>query len=85
MIVCGCHEQFLSFLFQVLRDGKVFTNPDDDANGTGNATDGDLDAAYALFLAAREWKEAAYRTKGIEVCSWCHAPVNGGCALLWHP
>ena len=68
MPVCGCQEQPSNFLFQVLREGKVFTNPDDDANGTGNATDGDLDAAYALFLAAREWEEVAYKKRGIEVC-----------------
>ena len=66
----------------MLRDGKVFTNPDDDANGTGNATDGDLDAAYALFLAAREWKEAAYKKRGIEVRSWCQSTVNGRCLCL---
>lgn len=75
----------LRFLFQVLREGRVFTNPDDDANGTGNATDGDLDAAYALFLAAREWKEAAYKRRGTEVCSSCPSPVTGACALLWLP
>lgn len=37
----------------MLRDKKIFTNPDSSNNGWGSATDGDLDAAYALLLAGQ--------------------------------
>ena len=52
---------------QVLRQGKVFTNPDLDANATSSAPDGDLDAAYALLLAGRKWQHSAYTDRGVKV------------------
>ncbi|KAK9804689.1 hypothetical protein WJX72_000078 [[Myrmecia] bisecta] len=60
---------------QVCRGGKVFTNPDPDAGGQNCATDGDADAAYALLLAARQWKCEAYKARAISICKafheWC--------------
>ncbi|KAL3157183.1 hypothetical protein ABBQ38_001422 [Trebouxia sp. C0009 RCD-2024] len=80
-------DQFLSFYHhyensqglmcwqQVLREGKIFTNSDPDANATSSAPDGDLDAAYALLLAGRKWQHSAYTDRGLKICAalwtWC--------------
>ncbi|KAG5461233.1 MAG: Six-hairpin glycosidase-like protein [Olpidium bornovanus] len=41
---------------------------------TAPATDGDLDIAYALFLAARKWGNQAYRFRALGICKalWDH-------------
>ncbi len=54
---------------QVLRNKKIFTNPDSMNNGCGSATDGDLDAAYALLLAGQKWHDPLYTERGIEARS----------------
>ena len=54
---------------QVLRNKKIFTNPDSSYNGWGSATDGDLDAAYALLLAGQTWHDPLYTERGIKACS----------------
>ena len=51
----------------MLRNSKIFTNPDLAGNGAGSATDGDLDAAYALLLAGQKWHDPVYTERGIEV------------------
>ncbi|DBA92104.1 TPA: hypothetical protein ACH3X1_015830 [Trebouxia sp. C0004] len=60
---------------QVKRNGKILTNPDEDANATSSAPDGDLDAAYALLLAGRKWQHRPYTERGEKVCAalwkWC--------------
>ena len=50
---------------QVLRGNKIFTNPG--GNGRSSATDGDMDAAYALLLAGKKWKDQSYTERGIKV------------------
>ena len=54
---------------QVLRNKKIFTNPDSMNNGCGSATDGDLDAAYALLLAGQKWHDPLYTKRGVKACS----------------
>ena len=56
---------------QVKRNGKIFTNPDNDANATSSAPDGDLDAAYALLLAGRKWNCSSYTDRGVKVSVLC--------------
>lgn len=52
---------------QVLRNEKIFTDPNSDFNGVSSATDGDLDAAYAMLLAGQKWHEPLYTERGIKV------------------
>lgn len=52
---------------QVLRNEKIFTDPNSDFNGVNSATDGDLDAAYALLMAGQKWHEQSYTERGIKV------------------
>ena len=52
---------------QVLRNERIFTDPNSDVNGLGSATDGDLDAAYALLLAGQKWHKPSYTARGIKV------------------
>ena len=54
-------------IVQVLRENKIFTNPDADCNATSSAPDGDLDAAYALLLAGQKWHQQAYMERGVKV------------------
>ena len=63
---CFCVRSILPLL-QVLRNGSILINPDDDANATSSAPDGDLDAAYALLLAGRKWHDASYTERGVKV------------------
>lgn len=51
----------------MLRNSKIFTNPDTSGNGAGSATDGDLDAAYALLLAGQKWHDPLCTERGIKV------------------
>lgn len=51
----------------MLRNSKIFTNPDTLGNGAGSATDGDLDAAYALLLAGQKWHDPLCTERGIKV------------------
>ena len=67
MLLVGEPGQTYNMLLQVLREGKIFTNPDPDSNATSSAPDGDLDAAYALFLAGHKWQNSAYTERGIKV------------------
>jgi hypothetical protein len=64
-------------LSQVKRNGKIFTNPDEDANATSSAPDGDLDAAYALLLAGRKWQHKPYTERGVKV-------TGVGLLTAWH-
>lgn len=52
---------------QVLRDDKIFTDPESGYNSISSATDGDLDAAYAMLLAGQRWREPSYTDRGIKV------------------
>lgn len=63
------NDQGLSCWQQVLRNSKIFTNPDTSGNGAGSATDGDLDAAYALLLAGQKWHDPLCTERGIKVCA----------------
>ncbi len=65
---------------QVLRNKKIFTNPDSRNNGCGSATDGDLDAAYALLLAGQKWHAPLYTERGIEARSK-HIVTHASC--MW--
>ena len=64
-------------LSQVKRNGKILTNPDEDANATSSAPDGDLDAAYALLLAGRKWQHKPYTESGVKV-------IGVGLLTAWH-
>lgn len=79
-IACSCYSPSLYLhldfvlqdlvplhLVQVLRDEKIFTDPNSDYNGINSATDGDLDAAYAMLLAGQKWHEQSYTDNGIKV------------------
>lgn len=37
--------------------------------GENSATDGDMDVAYALYLAADVWQEPQYRQVAVDVCA----------------
>lgn len=52
---------------QVLRNEEIFTDPNSSVNGASSATDGDLDAAYAMLLAGQKWYEPLYTERGIKV------------------
>lgn len=62
-----CNIQKLVLSLQVLRNEKIFTDPNSDYNGVSSATDGDLDAAYAMLLAGQKWQEPSYTERGIMV------------------
>lgn len=71
------YEQFLNqkglMSWQLCRtSGPVYVNPEN--GGCNAATDGDLDAAYALFLAEREWPGEGYQQKALRTCAalWEH-------------
>ena len=49
---------------------QIVFNPN---GGESSATDGDMDAAFALFLAASFWDEPAYRAAGVRVCAALYA------------
>ena len=49
---------------------QIVFNPN---GGESSATDGDMDAAFALFLAATFWDEPAYRIAGVRVCAALYA------------
>ncbi|KAK9823839.1 hypothetical protein WJX72_005859 [[Myrmecia] bisecta] len=63
---------------QVQRGGVVVTNPNPGAGAHNSATNGDLDAAYALLLAANKWGCERYRERALAVCKallqWCIHP-----------
>ncbi|KAL0041273.1 hypothetical protein WJX77_010658 [Trebouxia sp. C0004] len=63
------NDQGLSCWQQVLRNNKIFTDPDPSNNGCGSATDGDLDAAYAVLLAGQKWHDPLYTERGIKLCA----------------
>ncbi len=67
---------------QVLRNKKIFTNPDSMNNGCGSATDGDLDAAYALLLAGQKWHDPLYTERGIKARSK-HVVKHASCTGQW--
>ncbi|ORY06305.1 Six-hairpin glycosidase [Basidiobolus meristosporus CBS 931.73] len=48
-----------------LHTGRLTNSPD---GGENCATDGDLDIAAALFIAAKTWNEPSYRDKAISLC-----------------
>ena len=50
---------------QVLRGNRIFTAPE--GNARSSATDGDMDAAYALLLAGQKWKDPPYTERGKKV------------------
>ncbi len=50
--------------------GQIVFNPN---GGESSATDGDMDAAFALFLAASFWDEPAYQAAGVRVCAALYA------------
>lgn len=56
---------------QVLRNEEIFTDPNSSVNGASSATDGDLDAAYAMLLAGQKWHEPLYTDRGIKVGPSC--------------
>ena len=41
--------------------------------GESSATDGDMDAAFALFLAAAFWEEPVYHAAGVRICAALYA------------
>lgn len=76
-LTCAAHCDSL----QVLRNEEIFTDPNSNVNGASSATDGDLDAAYAMLLAGQKWHEPLYTDRGIKVrdelsvhmCNLCSA------------
>ena len=65
--IAACNVRNLVLSLQVLRNEKIFTDPNSDFNGVSSATDGDLDAAYAMLLAGQKWHEPLYTERGIKV------------------
>ncbi|KAL3134950.1 hypothetical protein ABBQ32_007910 [Trebouxia sp. C0010 RCD-2024] len=63
------NEHGLACWQQVLRNEKIFTDPKSGYNSANSATDGDLDAAYALLLAGQKWQDPSYTARGIKVCA----------------
>ena len=49
---------------------QIVFNPN---GGESSATDGDMDAAFALFLAAAFWDEPKYHAAGIRICAALYA------------
>ena len=66
-VLAACHVSTLVSSLQILRNEKIFTDPNSNFNGISSATDGDLDAAYAMLMAGQKWHEPSYTERGIKV------------------
>ena len=66
-VLAACDVQRSVLSLQVLRNEKIFTDRNSNVNSVSSATDGDLDAAYAMLLAGQKWHEPLYTERGIKV------------------